>query len=259
MPYSTLITEVRGSTLLVTINRPDALNALNATVLEELDEVIRELNDQADLKGAIITGAGDRAFVAGADIAGLNAIVDHETALSQGKTGQGVFDRIEQSAKPIVAAVNGFALGGGCELAMACHLRVASAGARFGQPEVNLGLIPGYGGTQRLPRLIGATKATELILTGDMIGAEDALGFGLVNAVVDDSLIETCESMLEKIYSKSPLAVGLALKAIQTGVLTPAEGMNTEAELFAQTLMSNDGKEGTKAFLEKRPANFRGD
>lgn len=259
MSYTTILTEVRGSTLLITINRPDAMNALNETVLQELNQAMDELNNNAELKGAIITGAGEKAFVAGADIAGINAIGSREEALKTAKVGQGIFDRIEDGLKPVVAAVNGFALGGGCELAMACHLRIASSNAKFGQPEVNLGLIPGYGGTQRMPRLIGRTKATELILTGDMVSASDAETMGLVNAVTEpENLIAACEEMLGKIYKKSPYAVGLSLQAIHHGVMIPADGMNFEADLFASSVMSNDGKEGTAAFLEKRKPDFKG-
>jgi len=258
MSYETLATRLEGATMVVTINRPEVLNALHPTVIDELDQVMDAIASDQQVKGVIITGAGPKAFVAGADISQINQIPAEETEAFSVK-GQQVFFKIEQSRKPVIAAVNGFALGGGCELAMACHIRIASEKARFGQPEVNLGLIAGYGGTQRLVHLVGRGKATELLLTADMVKAPEALRIGLVNAVVaPDDLIATALEMLEKIYTKSPLAVALTLEAIDAGVRDFDKGYQVEAANFGEAARSDDGREGTKAFLEKRPANFTG-
>lgn len=257
-PYTTLLVEAQGPTLLITIHRPQALNALNATVIDELEMAVGELLANPHLKGAIITGAGSKAFVAGADIAGVNQIPDAQ-AEAFSKRGQTVFAQIENSPKPIVAAVNGFALGGGCELAMACHLRIAAENAKFGQPEVNLGLVAGYGGTQRLVQLIGKGKATELLLTGAPIKAEEALQLGLANHVTHaDTLIAKAHDILATIYKKSPLAVALTLGAIQAGVNDPTTGYAVEAAAFGRAVRSHDGREGTAAFLEKREPDFKG-
>lgn len=259
MEYKNLLIETRGKTMVVTINRPQALNALNFEVIEELDRAVTELHANSGAAGMILTGSGEKAFVAGADIAGINQL-PAEQAEAFSKRGQAVLSRIENSGKPIVAAVNGFALGGGCELVMACHMRIASENAKFGQPEVNLGLIAGYGGTQRLPRLIGRSKATELLLTGDMIKADEAHRLGLVNHVVPQAeLLDFTQKLLEKIYSKSPLAIALTLKSIQAGVEDFEDGMDLEAANFAKAVGSYDGREGTAAFLEKRPAEFKGE
>lgn len=258
MSYETLDIRLDGATMVITINRPQVLNALNPVVISELDRAMDELAANDAAKGAIITGSGEKAFVAGADISQINKIPDAETE-SFSMKGQDVFFKIEQSGKPIIAAVNGFALGGGCELAMSCHMRVASEKARFGQPEVNLGLIAGYGGTQRLPRLIGRGKATELLLTGGMIKAPEALQLGLVNYVVAlEELLPKCLELLNTIYEKSPLAVALTLAAIDAGVTNPADGYSVEAKNFGIAGASHDGREGTAAFLEKRKANFQG-
>jgi enoyl-CoA hydratase len=258
MAFETLLTETQGATLLITINRPQAMNALNVTVLDELEQAIRQLLADDSLKGAVIRGAGEKAFVAGADIAGINALPGAE-AEAFSRKGQEVFALIENSLKPVIAAVNGFALGGGCELAMACHMRVANEKAKFGQPEVNLGLVAGYGGTQRLPRLVGLGKAVELLLTADMVPAQTALELGLVNHVTgpEDATAKSLE-ILEKIYTKSPLAVALTLRSIYAGVNDPTKGYADEANAFGQAVGSHDGKEGTLAFLEKRKANFTG-
>lgn len=258
MEYKHLLLETRGKTLVVTVNRPQAMNALNFEVIEELDQAITDLNANADWLGMILTGSGEKAFVAGADIAGINQL-PAEQAEAFSKRGQAVFSRIESSPKPVIAAVNGFALGGGCELCMSCHMRIASENARFGQPEVNLGLIAGYGGTQRLPRLIGRGKATELLLTGDMVKADEALRLGLANHVVPQpELLDFTQKLLEKIYAKSPLAIALTLDAIQAGVENYEDGMDLEAKHFAKAVGSHDGREGTAAFLEKRPPAFTG-
>jgi enoyl-CoA hydratase len=257
--YQTLLLEVEGATLKITINRPEAMNALNSTVVHELGHAMNHLQANAAFKGAIITGAGSKAFVAGADIAGVNQIPDEHTE-GFSKFGQEVFFQIERSTKPVIAAVNGFALGGGCELAMACHMRIASDNAKFGQPEVNLGLIAGYGGTQRLVQLIGKTKATELLLTGAVIKADEALALGLINYVTSpEELLPKANALLELIYSKSPLAVALTLESIAAGVQDPSTGYAFEAAAFGRAARSQDGREGTAAFLEKRKPVFTGE
>ena len=259
MTFDTLLYAVEEDGIaLVTINRPDTLNALNATVIEELDQAFAAIATDDAVRGVILTGAGDRAFVAGADITQFNSLTPL-TAQAFAQRGQAVFNRIEASAKPVIAAVNGFALGGGCELAMACHLRVAAETARFGQPEVNLGLIPGYGGTQRLPRLVGRGRATELILTGNPVKAPRAYEIGLVNQVVPaDELLEAARALLRTILQKAPIAVGLALAAIQATDLPQPQGLAHEAVLFGQACASEDMREGVAAFLERRPAAFTG-
>lgn len=259
MQLSTLLLEQVGSTLVITINRPEVLNALAPQVIDDLDQALNELADNKSIRGAIITGAGTKAFVAGADISQIRNIPDDQTEFFARK-GQAVFARIESSTKPVIAAVNGFALGGGCELAMSCHIRIAAENAKFGQPEVNLGLVAGYGGTQRLPRLVGLGKAVEMLLTSKMLTAPEALSLGLANEVVpQDQLLERCHAMLNTIYEKSPLAVALTLKAIYAGVYNAATGMDAEAKSFGQAARSHDGREGTAAFVEKRKANFTGE
>lgn len=254
--YQTLLTEVKEGIQIITINRPDKLNALNKTVMEELDKAVDALIADSSLAGALITGAGPKAFVAGADIkefVGLS--VAEGKALAQ--KGHDIFFKIERSPKPIVAAVNGFALGGGCELAMACHFRIASSTARFGQPEVNLGLIPGYGGTQRLTQLIGKGRAIELILTGNTIDASMASAYGLVNDVVEpETLIDKALSILQVIRSKAPIAVAQAIAAANAAFTEG--GFDREIEGFSACFGTEDMKEGTSAFLEKRKANFKG-
>lgn len=244
--------------LTITLNRPDKLNALNAQVLGDLYEAFDDARHDEAVRGVVLTGSGDRAFAAGADIqkfVGLDPIAGQQFAAF----GQHVFNAIESMPKPVVAAVNGFALGGGCELAMACHLRVASESARFGQPEVNLGLIPGYGGTQRLPRLVGRGLATELILTGDPIKAQRAFEIGLVNRVTPpEALLATARELVLKIAAKAPVAVALSLQAIRAADLPAAQGLELEAALFGQTCGTEDFREGVDAFLNKRAASFRG-
>lgn len=257
MSYQYLTIEERNRTALVTINRPDVLNALNTGVIAEIDAVFTEILGNSNYKGVILTGAGQKSFVAGADISELAALTE-PTAVVLSKRGQAVFAKIENFPKPVVAAVNGFALGGGCELAMACHLRIASENAKFGQPEVNLGIIAGYGGTQRLTRLIGKTKALELLLTTDMITAAQAQGLGLVNAVVPiDQLIETALAMLQKCYKKSPRALANTITAVNACHETGVNGYEVEATLFGNCCHYSDFKEGTTAFLEKRAAQFQ--
>jgi len=259
MPYETITLEVRESIAFVTINRPDKLNALNANVVTELATAADEIATRDDVAGAIVTGAGPKSFVAGADIGEL-APLDPFGAKAVALKGQEMCRKIETCGKPVVAAVNGFALGGGCELAMACHIRVASEKAKFGQPEVKLGLIPGYGGTQRLPRLVGKGRALEIILSGRMVGAEEALQMGLVNKVVaPEGVLDEAEKMLRGILAMGPVAVRLSIEAVDQGFDMPIEdGFDLEANLFGLVAASEDKAEGTKAFLEKREPEFKG-
>lgn len=262
--YSTLLTQLENGIFTITINRPEKLNALNATVFTELDKALDEVYSNADIKTVIITGAGPKAFVAGADITEFNGL-DQTQAMALAKRGQDVFFRIENSRKPIVAAVNGFALGGGCELAMACHFRLCSENAKFGQPEVNLGLIPGYGGTQRLTQLVGKGKSMELQMTAHMIDANEAMQLGLVNHVTSpESLLERTKDILTVIQSKAPVAVGKVIECVNVAVVSDSaytngkSGYDKEVEAFGECFMTEDMKEGTTAFLEKRKANFKG-
>jgi enoyl-CoA hydratase len=251
--------EVKDRIAVVTVNRPDKLNALNRRTLEELSKAFAAAAADGAVGAVILTGAGEKAFVAGADIgeiAGLDSQSGREFALF----GQGVFRTIETFPKPVIAAVNGFALGGGCELAMACHIRLASENASFGQPEVNLGVIPGYGGTQRLARLVGRGLALELLLTGDRIAAPRAAQIGLVNAVVPSAeLLGKAGEMARKMLAKAPLALRHCLEAVNTGLDMPLEeGCYLEATLFGLCCASEDMKEGTDAFLQKRKPDFKG-
>ncbi len=257
MTYKNIIIQTDRDTATLTINRPDQLNALNRATIEEIDHALDSLTD--DVKGLLITGAGHKAFIAGADIKELAALTPAE-AKELSQYGQKVFARLEKSARPTIALINGFALGGGLELAMACHLRLASGNARLGQPEVNLGLIPGYGGTQRLPRLIGEARALELLLTGEMISAQRACELGLVNKVLPpEELADAGMTMMKKILSKGPRAVRYCLEAVQQGRATTIDnGMEIESSLFGMAFATEDMKEGTRAFIEKRPANFKG-
>ena len=259
MAYENVRTEVRDGLLVLTIDRPKVLNALNAATMEEIYDVFAEARDDENVKAVIVTGGGEKAFVAGADIgelAKMTPITGKETA----ERGQRVFLSIERFPKPVIAAINGFALGGGCELALACHIRIASEKAQLGLPEVTLGIIPGYGGTQRMARLLGKGKALELICAGDRIGAAEAERIGLVNKVVPtDQLMATAEEMARKIMSRGPLAVRAAIEAVMSGSDMPsAEGQFLEATLFGLLCASEDTKEGMKAFLQKRPAKFKG-
>jgi enoyl-CoA hydratase len=243
----------------VTIDRPDKLNALNATVIREIGEAVERLAGEQSIGGAILTGSGTKAFVAGADIgelSGQGAMDGRDRSLA----GQRVFRSLERCGKPVIAAVNGFALGGGCELAMACHLRVASETAKFGQPEVKLGIGPGYGGTVRLPRLVGRGRALELLLTGAMIDAQEALRIGLVNRVVPaDRLMAECEAMMQTILANGPLAVRACLELVDAGSdMSLDEALLLEANYFGLLSATADMREGTTAFLEKRKAKFEG-
>lgn len=251
----TLYTSLEDGILTVTVNRPEKMNALNQTVLKELEEVLDEIYNTIEIHAAIITGAGPKAFVAGADITEfLDLNANEGKALA--KRGQDIFLRIEQCPKPIVAAVNGFALGGGCELAMSCHFRIASQNAKFGQPEVNLGIIPGYGGTQRLTHLVGKGLAMEWILSGRMIEVEEARIHGLVNKITEaDQLIEETKKILQAIITKSPVAVGQAIQAINASHMP--NGYEAEVNAFGNCFSNEDMKEGVAAFLEKRKPEFR--
>ena len=245
--------------LTITVNRPTKLNALNAATITELGQAIGQAQQDTAVRGILLTGSGEKAFVAGADIAELARLSGPEAQQAAAK-GQVVFRQFETSAKPVVAAVNGFALGGGCELAMACHLRVASDNARFGQPEVNLGLLPGYGGTQRLVQLVGKGNALELLLTADQIKADEALRLGLANHVVPQAeLLSFSKALLLKILSKAPVAISLTIACVNTYFDQGGEaGYAAEAAAFGQAFGTEDFREGTAAFLEKRAAVFKG-
>ena len=258
MAYLTLLTSLENGIFTITINRPDKLNALNKQVFTDLDAAIDEVQNNTEIKTAIITGAGPKAFVAGADISEFGEL-NKEEAMALAKRGQDVFFKIENSKKPIVAAVNGFALGGGCELAMACHFRLCSENAKFGQPEVNLGLIPGYGGTQRLTQLIGKGRAMEILMSANMIDANTALQFGLVNYVLTaEELLNKTKSILDLINSKAPLAVAACIKAANAVFDETKNGFEEEIKEFGDCFITEDMKEGTTAFLEKRKAEFKG-
>lgn len=258
MPYENILTSLDNGIFTITINQPSKLNALSQGVLSDLRAAINEVYENDAIRGAIITGAGEKAFVAGADISefqGLNV----EQGKKLAANGQEIFNAIENAPKPFIAAVNGFALGGGCELAMACHMRVANENARFGQPEVNLGLIPGYGGTQRLIQLIGKGKAMELLMTADMIKADEALKLGLVNHVVTaDELHAKCAEILLKIASKAPIAIAKVIECGNAYFTDGVNGLEFEVEKFGDCCATEDFVEGASAFIEKRKAEFKG-
>lgn len=280
MPLENVLFEPKDSIAYITVNRPDKLNALNSRTMTELMDVFSLFASDPQLKAAIITGAGEKSFVAGADIAEL-AELDPIGGKRFAEQGQEIFNFIEYLPKPVIAAVNGFALGGGCELCMACHMRIASENARFGQPEVKLGLIPGYGGTQRLPRLIGRGRALEIILTGEMIDAAEAYRIGLVNKVVPiagymeiekdgkkksvpnlaatkEALLTEAANLANKIIEQAPVAVGLAIEAVNRGYeMHLYDGEDLEADLFGMSITTQDFAEGTSAFLEKRAPQWK--
>jgi enoyl-CoA hydratase len=257
MNFQTLLTLLEDGIYVITINRPDKLNALNKTVIEELAVAINEVYSNTAIKTAIITGAGPKAFVAGADISEFFTLGSDGGEELARKAQEDVFNKIEQSPKPIIAAVNGFALGGGCELAMSCHFRLASENAKFGQPEVNLGLIPGYGGTQRLTQLIGKGKAMELMMTAAMIDANEAKQLGLVNYITTaEELLPKSKELLNVIMTKGPNAVGKVIKAINAYFDKSQNGFDAEIKLFSECFGTDEMKEGVTAFLEKRKANF---
>jgi enoyl-CoA hydratase len=259
MPDDALLFEVRDGVAFVTINRPDKLNALNDDLIRALTDAAGRLAASDEIRGAVLTGAGPKAFAAGADI----EVLSKQGALdakARSLRGQAMCRRFETAGKPVIAAINGYALGGGCELAMACTLRVASEKARLGQPEVKLGIIPGYGGTQRLPRLVGKGRALDLILTARMVDAQEALAMGLVNRVVPaDQLLPETERLLREILSMGPLAVRHALEALDHGFdLSLEEGLLLEANLFGLSAATEDMREGLRAFLDKREPKFGG-
>jgi len=257
MAYETLNVETRNRIAFLTVNRPDKLNALNAKAKAELQRAVEAVRSDRGVDVVIITGSGDKAFVAGTDIKELTSL-DAASGKTFAAEGQSVFAEIENLGKPVIAAVNGYALGGGCELALACHIRIASDKAKFGQPEVNLGIIPGYGGTQRLAKLVGKGRACEMILTGEAIDAAEAFRIGLVNKVVPHAeLMAAAENLAVAIIAKGQLAVRLALQAVMlTDETTLSDGLGLEADLFGQCCATNDFKEGTAAFLEKRKPQF---
>jgi enoyl-CoA hydratase len=259
MEFKNLLFEVKDGLAFVTINRPDKLNALNHETMQEIKAAFEHVRDNADIKAAVLTGAGEKAFVAGADSTEIHTL-DRTSGEHFAKAGHGIFSLIEALPKPVIAAVNGFALGGGCELAMACHLRLASEKARFGQPEVALGITPGYGGTQRLPRLVGKGKALEMVLTGNMVGAQEAYTFGLVNQVYPpEELLAKAEEMARTIMTKGPAAVAMCLRLVNEGLdMTLPAACEHECKLFGEICATADMKEGTQAFMEKRKAAFTG-
>ncbi len=255
--FNNLVVQQDGQAAIVTINRAAKLNALNRETLQELREILELLEQDDSVRGILLTGAGEKAFAAGADIEEFVGMsVGDATQMAQ-YGHMHIMDRIQNFGKPIIAAVNGFALGGGLELAMACHIRIASESAKFGLPEVSLGIIPGYGGTQRLPQLVGRGKALEMIMTGEIIGSAEALRWGLVNDVVPaEELIATCLELLATIFTRSKQAVANAIQAVQVGLDNPKTGQQREIELFGESFGTVDGKEGVQAFLGKRKPNF---
>lgn len=254
-----ILYEKKGAIAYVTLNRPRVLNALNQRTWQDLRAAFEDARDDADVRGAILTGAGDKAFIAGADIGELAQVTAIEAETSS-TFGQGVLNLIENLGKPVVAAINGFALGGGCETAMACTIRLATESAKFGQPEVKLGVLPGGGGTQRLPRLVGKGRALQLILSGEMISAQEAYRIGLVNEVVPAAdLIPRAEAILKQIFANAPLAVKYSLEAVNKGLeTTQTEGLALEASFFGLCAGTQDKQEGTRAFLDKRAPQFQG-
>lgn len=256
--YTTLAAELSEGIYIITVNRPDKMNALNKDVFTDLNTAADFINSNDDIRSAIITGAGPKAFVAGADITEFGGL-DKTAAMALAKRGQDIFLKMEHSRKPIIAAVNGFALGGGCELAMACHFRIASDNAKFGQPEVNLGLIPGYGGTQRLTQLVGKGRAIELLISGNMIDANTALQYGLVNYLVPQAeLLDKAKAILQVINTKAPIAVAKCIEVANTVFDETKNGFEEEIRSFGECFETEDMKEGTTAFLEKRKASFKG-
>jgi enoyl-CoA hydratase len=259
MNFENILFEKKNSIAYVTVNRPKVLNALNMATMEDLRAAFTAIKDDREVRVAIMTGAGEKAFIAGADIGELSK-QDAVTGKEYTHRGQSVLDLIENLGKPVIACVNGFALGGGCEIAMACTMRLASENAKLGQPEVKLGIIPGYGGTQRLPRLVGKGIAMQLLLSGEMISAQEAQRIGLVNEVTTAAeLVPRAEAIAQKIIANAPLAVQYTMEAVNKGMeMSLPEGLYLEAVLFSVACASEDKKEGTTAFLEKRPAQFKG-
>jgi len=259
MSFDNLLVERDGAVAVITVNRPKVLNALNTQTLDELRQAILELKGDDGVRAIVLTGAGEKSFIAGADINEL-ATQTPVSGREHAMTGQHILDLIEQMGKPVIAAINGFALGGGCELAMACTIRIAADTAKLGQPEINLGLIPGYAGTQRLARIVGRGRALELLLTGDMVSAQEAHRLGLVNRVVPAiDLIAEAKKLATTLASKAPVAIRYILESVNKGVEMPfAQAQVFEATLFGLVASTDDMREGTKAFLEKRKAEFKG-
>jgi enoyl-CoA hydratase len=257
MNYTNILIEQENQTAIITINRPDKLNALNKVTIQELHEAFKKLNNDSSIRSIILTGSGNKAFVAGADISEF-----YQFSIEQGKklSAEGhqiLFNFIENLSKPVIAAVNGFALGGGLELAMSCHIRVASENAKLGLPEVTLGVIPGYGGTQRLAQLVGKGKALEMITTANMITAQDAYSFGLVNHIVSqEELLQKSKEIAAKINNNSPLAISAAIKSVNAGYIDGVNGLEVEIDEFGKCFGTSDFKEGTTAFMEKRKPSF---
>lgn len=257
MTYQNILTENNNGILLITINRPDKLNALNKETIAEVGRAFAAAENDASVRSIILTGSGTKAFVAGADISEFAEYTTVE-AIELSAHGHAVFNAVEQCSKPVIAAVNGFALGGGCELAMACHMRVASENAKFGQPEVKLGLIPGYGGTQRLPQLIGKAKAMELLMSADMIDAQEAYRLHLVNYVVpQEQLLDKCREILNKIMMQAPIAVSEIINTVNASFDKNKDGFQLEINQFGRCFSTEDFREGATAFLEKRKAEFK--
>ncbi|MBT8188378.1 MAG: enoyl-CoA hydratase/isomerase family protein [Croceitalea sp.] len=259
MEYHNIYIEEENNVAIITIDRPKKLNALNKATIEELHEAFKELDEDPNTKAIILTGSGEKAFVAGADISEFAHFTVENGGKLAAKGQKMLFDFVESLSTPVIAAVNGFALGGGLELAMACHFRVASDNAKMGLPEVSLGVIPGYGGTQRLPQLVGKGRAMEMIMTAGMIDAQKAMGYGLVNyAVPQEELMPLCQKLASKIMNNSPVAIAQAIKAINAGYSYNNDGYAVEIDAFGACFGTNDFKEGTTAFLEKRKADFPG-
>lgn len=256
--FKNLTVDLIDGILMIIVNRVEKLNALNFKTLEEIKDAIQKAYDEKEVKSVLITGAGEKAFVAGADISEFTQINDLN-GRKFAENGQEIFQMIESCPKPVLAAVNGYALGGGCELALACHMRIASDNAKFALPEVTLGIIPGYGGTQRMTQLVGRGRAFELIMTGEMISAEEAYRIGLVNRVTtQDELMPACKALLGKIMQRAPLAISQVIESVNAVYKKEEDGYQTEANSFSIACKSEDFKEGTAAFLEKRKANFKG-
>ncbi len=259
MNYKNVVVEINGRIATVKVNRPEKLNALNKETIQELHEAFRSLDENAEVRAIVLTGSGEKAFVAGADIAEFAQYSIEEGAQLAAQGQEKLFDFIENLETPVIGAINGFALGGGLELAMSCHFRVASENAKMGLPEVSLGVIPGYGGTQRLPQLIGKGKAMEMIMTAAMITADEAKEYGLVNYVVPQAeLLEHCYRLCEKIAKNSPVAIGKAISAVNANFTDGLNGYKTEIKAFGYCFGTDDFKEGTTAFLEKRKPEFSG-
>lgn len=258
--YKNLIESQEDGILTITVNRPEKLNALNATTLSELKRCIENAYDEPNVKGVIITGSSKKAFVAGADISEFTEL-NELNGRKFSERGQEIYALIENCLKPVIAVVNGYALGGGCELAMACHMRIGTENAFFGQPEVSLGILPAYGGTQRLTQIVGKGKALEMMLTGEMIGAEEALSAGLVNHLVStkEEGMEKAREILHKIFKNAPLSIGMVINCVNATFSKEEDGYQIEANSFANCCKSGDFKEGTSAFLEKRKAEFKGE